>query len=97
MPETTYFIFVENEVDKRSKLYKAVKAKGHIVELSAQDEGTLKRWIQGIIRGEKKQMADSVILYFLGKVGTDMENIRKELEKLGLLRPGSGDESQKRM
>lgn len=82
MPETTYFIFVENEVDKRSKLYKAVKAKGHIVELSAQDEGTLKRWIQGIIRGEKKQMADSVILYFLGKVGTDMENIRKELEKL---------------
>lgn len=82
MPETTYFIFVENEVDKRSKLYKAVKAKGHIVELSAQDESTLKRWIQGIIRGEKKQMADSVILYFLGKVGTDMESIRKELEKL---------------
>ncbi len=82
MPETTYFIFVENEVDKRSKLYKAVKAKGHIVELSAQDESTLKRWIQGIIRGEKKQMADSVILYFLGKVGTDMGNIRKELEKL---------------
>ena len=27
MPETTYFIFVEEEVDKRSKLYKAVKAK----------------------------------------------------------------------
>ena len=82
MPETTYFIFVENEVDKRSRLYKAVKAKGHIVELSTQDEGTLKRWIQGIVRGEKKQMSDSEILYFLGKVGTDMENIRKELEKL---------------
>ena len=77
MPETTYFIFVENEVDKRSRLYKAVKAKGHIVELSTQDEGTLKRWIQGI-----KQMSDSAILYFLGKVGTDMENNRKELEKL---------------
>ena len=29
MPQTTYFIFVEEEVDKRSKLYKAVKAKGH--------------------------------------------------------------------
>ena len=82
MPGTTYFIFVENEVDKRSRLYKAVKAKGHIVELSTQDEGTLKRWIQGIVRGEKKQMSDSAILYFLGKVGTDMENIRKELEKL---------------
>ena len=43
MPETTYFIFVEEEVDKRSKLYKAVKAKGHIVELPFQDESTLKR------------------------------------------------------
>ena len=82
MPETTYFIFVENEVDKRSKLYKAVKAKGHIVELTTQDEGTLKRWIQGIVRREKKQIPDSVILYFLNKVGTDMENIQRELEKV---------------
>lgn len=82
MPETTYFIFVENEVDKRSKLYKAVKAKGHIVELTTQDEGTLKRWIQGIVRREKKQSSDSVILYFLNKVGTDMENIQRELEKV---------------
>ena len=82
MPDTTYFIFVENEVDKRSKLYKAVKAKGHIVELSTQDEGTLKRWIQGIVRREKKQISDSVILYFLNKVGTDMENIHRELEKV---------------
>ena len=82
MPETTYFIFVENEVDKRSKLYKAVKAKGHIVELTTQDEGTLERWIQGIVRREKKQISDSVILYFLNKVGTDMENIQRELEKV---------------
>lgn len=82
MPETTYFVFVENEVDKRSKLYKAVKAKGHIVELTTQDEGTLKRWIQGIVRREKKQISDSVILYFLNKVGTDMENIQRELEKV---------------
>ena len=82
MPETTYFIFVENEVDKRSKLYKAVKAKGHIVELTTQDEGTLKRWIQGIVRREKKQISGSVILYFLNKVGTDMEDIQRELEKV---------------
>ena len=82
MPETTYFIFVENEVDKRSKLYKAVKAKGYIAELSTQDEGTLKRWVQGIVRREKKQISDSVILYFLNKVGTDMENIQREMEKV---------------
>lgn len=55
MPETTYFIFVEEEVDKRSKLYKAVKAKGHIVELPFQDESTLKRWILGNVRREENR------------------------------------------
>ena len=43
MPETTCFIFVEEEIDKRNRLYKAVKAKGYIAELSTQDAGILKR------------------------------------------------------
>lgn len=82
MPPTTYFIFIENEVDKRSRLYKAVKAKGHIVELGAQDENTLRRWVQGLVKKENKSMEPSDIAYFLNKVGADMENITKELEKL---------------
>lgn len=82
MPETTCFIFIENEVDKRSRLYKAVKAKGHIVELGVQDENTLRRWVQGLVKKEGKTMAQGDVAYFLNKVGTDMENITKELEKL---------------
>lgn len=82
MPDTACFIFVENEVDKRSKLFKAVKAKGRVTELSGQDEGTLKRWVAGLARKENKQMTEASIAYFLNKVGTDMENITKELEKL---------------
>ena len=82
MPQTTFFVFVENEVDKRSKLYKAVKAKGRIVELSAQDEATLKRWVAGIVRKENKQISENCIVYLLNKIGTDMENIQRELEKL---------------
>ena len=82
LPETTYFIFIENEVDKRSKLYKAVKAKGYIAELGVQDENTLRRWVQSLVKKEHKTMEPADIAYFLNKVGTDMENIRKELEKL---------------
>ena len=82
MPDTTYFIFIENEVDKRSRLYKAVKAKGHIVELGVQDENTLRKWVQGLVKKEHKAMEPGDIVYFLNKVGTDMENITKELEKL---------------
>lgn len=82
MPETTYFVFVENEVDKRNKLYKAVNSKGYVVELSTQDEGTLKRWVFNLARRENKEMSEAVITYFIGKVGTDMEKIQRELEKV---------------
>ncbi|MBQ1930996.1 MAG: DNA polymerase III subunit delta, partial [Lachnospiraceae bacterium] len=33
MPESTILIFVESQMDKRSKLYKAINAKGYVVEL----------------------------------------------------------------
>ena len=61
---------MEEEIDKRNKLYKAVKSKGYIAELSTQDAGTLKRWVAGLVRKEQKQISESVIVYFLDKVGT---------------------------
>lgn len=82
IPETTYFVFVESEVDKRGKLYKAVKDKGRIVELARQDEKTLVRWIYGNVKKEGKQITESSIHYLLSKCGTDMENLQKEMEKL---------------
>lgn len=82
IPETTYFIFVEEEVDKRSKMYKTVKSKGRAVELPFQDEATLKRWIAGQVGKENKKIKEADVVYFLNKVGNDMENITKELEKV---------------
>ena len=82
VPETTYFLFIENEIDKRSKMYKAVKDKGRIVELPYQDEVTLKKWILGFVKKEGKNITERTLNHFLGKVGTDMENIQKELEKV---------------
>ncbi len=82
IPETTYFIFVETELDKRGKMFKAVKDKGRIVELARQDEKTLVRWIYDNVKKEGKQIAESTIYYLLSKCGTDMENLQKEMEKL---------------
>ena len=82
MPDTTFFIFVETEIDKRGKLFKAVQSVGRAVELGRQDEATLLRWVLGSVKREGKQMSEQTARQFLAKVGTDMENIRKELEKL---------------
>lgn len=82
LPETACFVFVENEVDKRGKMYKAVKAKGRVTELSRQDERTLLYWIAGNVKKEGKRIKEASAKYLISKVGTDMENISKELEKL---------------
>lgn len=80
--ETTFFVFTESEVDKRSKLYKTVQSKGYIAEFSVQDENTLKRWIAGTLNREGKKITENTVQLFLTKTGTDMENIQMELEKL---------------
>lgn len=82
MPDTSYLIFVESEVDKRNKLFKAVKSKGRPVELGRQDTQTLIKWILGNVRREGKQITSSTVQYLVQKVGSDMENLEKELEKL---------------
>ena len=79
---TTFFVFTESEVDKRSKLYKAVQSKGYAAEFTVQDENSLKRWIAGILGREGKKISENTAQLLLSKTGTDMENIQMELEKL---------------
>ena len=82
MPETVCFVFVESEVDKRSKMYKAVKDTGRVVELGRQDEKTLLLWLAGNIKREGRQIKQSTAEYMLSRTGTDMENLEREMEKL---------------
>lgn len=82
MSESTCIVFTESEVDKRSKLFKAVQSKGYAAEFAIQDENTLKRWIAGTLTKEGKKITESTAQLFLSKTGTDMENIQMELEKL---------------
>lgn len=82
VPDETIMVFVEDEVDKRGKLYKAVKAAGRIVEFGSQDEKTLMKWILSILKKEEKKITQQTIELFLEKTGTDMGNISTELEKL---------------
>ena len=82
LPDTTCLLFVETEVDKRNRLYKAVQKQGRAVEFQIQDERTLMRWILGILKKEGRKITESTLQHFLTCTGTDMENISMELEKL---------------
>lgn len=82
MPQETIMLFVEDEVDKRSRMFKTVRQIGRAVELSRQDADTLRKWIAGIVRREKKKVTAGAMERFLEMAGDDMENIAHELEKL---------------
>lgn len=82
MPDTTCLLFVESEVDKRSKLFKKVKELGYAAEMTRQNAAQLSRWAGGILAKEGRKITSRTMELFLSMTGDDMENIRMELEKL---------------
>ena len=82
LPDYLCFVFVEDEVDKRSKMYKAVKSCGRIGEFARQDEKTLMQWAAGILKREGKNITQRDMELLLTMTGIDMGNLRMELEKL---------------
>ena len=82
LPETTFLILVEEQVDKRTRLYKEIKKRGRVSEFGIQDEETLKKWILGMLKKDGKQITVTAMNYFLERMGTRMDLIKNEVEKL---------------
>lgn len=82
IPETSILVFVEEEVDKRGKMFKRAKEVGYVCELAEQTPATLGKWVSSMVISQGKQMDRNAIDYFLAVTGTDMNMIRSELDKL---------------
>jgi DNA polymerase-3 subunit delta len=82
IPEYLHIIFVESEVDKRNRLYKAVTANGYAAELNMQDEKMLERWIVQLSAADGKTMEKPALRRFLGQTAESMDNMKMELDKL---------------
>lgn len=82
MPESTHIVFIEMDVDKRSRLFKKVKEKGDLVEMARQPDSQLASWAAGLLGKENLKITGKTMELFLNKVGNDMNTIATELEKL---------------
>ncbi|TCT16364.1 DNA polymerase III delta subunit [Natranaerovirga pectinivora] len=82
IPSSTYLIFVEDEIDKRSKIYKTVQKKGYAVEFNQLNEQEIKQWLRITTNKNNVNINNDVADYFIYTVGMDMATIDKELEKL---------------
>ena len=82
IPDTAVLIFVEHEVDKRGRMFKAVKEHGYVCEMNEMTEQELKLWIASLLKKEERKVTESTVMFLLEQVGTDMLRLQNELEKL---------------
>ena len=81
-PDTTVLVFVEQEVDKRNRLYKAVKEIGVISEMTEMDEKNLKLWVASQLQQSGKKITENTVSFLLNQAGTNMNILANEVEKL---------------
>ncbi|MBC8543983.1 DNA polymerase III subunit delta [Bianquea renquensis] len=82
IPETTVLVFVEEQVDKRSKLFKAMTKYGHPEDCSRLQGDDLARWTVRELKKQGKIMDGATARYFVELVGQDMNQLAQEMEKL---------------
>ena len=81
-PDSTKFIFVEKDLDKRSKLYKKVKDIGYIAELNNPNDIELIKFEGSLVKKAGKKITVTNMDFFIARVGNDMERLKSELDKL---------------
>ena len=82
LPDTTVIVMVEQEVDKRNKVYKYIKDHGYICECTAPDEKQLMTWCAGLLSRQGKKIRQNDLSYLLSLTSSDMNQLKNELSKL---------------
>ncbi len=91
IPETTVVLFVETDVDKNGELYKAVKEHGYAAEFNGLSEKDLKTFIGVTLKKSGLGISESAAGYLLERVGSDMDVLSVEMEKLSAYCAGTGE------
>lgn len=82
LPDTTVLLFVETNVDKRSRVYKAVGKAGMTVSFEHPDGHQLSVWVKSKLRDHSIKITDQASDILFDRTGTDMSMISSQLDKL---------------
>lgn len=77
------FLAYMEKIDTRKKISKLL-SKHKVIELKKMDEINLKKYVEKLLNEENYQIEN--IDYFLSKVGSNLSNIKNELDKLMMYR-----------
>ena len=81
IPETTTIMIVDEEVDKRSRLYKAIQKQGCITELKKLTMAEIKMFVAGRIKKAGKGISERDCEYLISSVGDDLNTVINEVDK----------------
>lgn len=82
IPDHAVIVFSETEVDKRSRLFKAIKNAGYISEFAEQKEAALMKWGAGLLGKSGLRISANNMRYLLSRTGPDMSHLSLEIDKL---------------
>ena len=80
--DSTVMIFVADDLDKRKTMTKTLLAKCAVVEFPAVKDGEAKAWARARLQALKTSADDRVLTDIVRLVGTNLQTLASELEKL---------------
>lgn len=80
--DSTVLVFVADDLDKRKKLTKALLATCAVVEFLAVKDAEAKAWARTRLKELKTTADDRVLSEVIRLVGTNLQTLRSELDKL---------------
>ena len=92
--ESSVLIFIEQDVDKRNKLYKAIAKDGLAAEASSPKEGDAADWVLKLSTQNGLKMDKPLALYMIRTVTSDMQMMHNEIEKLAAYKGCQGEVSR---
>ncbi len=82
LEETTVMVFIEEDVDKRQKLFNTLDKNGIVCEFSYLKPIQIEKRIKTICDGYKVNIDNNTIKYFIECCGTNMQELINEIRKL---------------
>lgn len=83
----TYIVFMEDDIDKRNRLYKKVCGSGIVFCCKRQPVSEIKKVIAAKITKSGRKVPDHVLQYMVEGIGDDISRLLSETEKLILYVP----------
>ena len=82
LPDSTILIFVETEVDARTKIYKTVNKIGTVAKFETPDSNMLNLWVKKQLAADGATVSDKAVFSLINSVGQDMNRLANEAAKL---------------